>query len=413
MAQAVTIDDIRAAAEALAGQIPVTPTTPSTLLSARLGCRLILKLENLHHTGSFKERGALNKLRSLDADARRRGVVAASAGNHAQGVAHHATRLGIRSTIVMPRQTPFTKVSRTEGFGGRVVLCGDTLNHAQAHAESLATEQGLTMVHPFDDAAIIAGQGTVALELLAAAPDLDDIVVPIGGGGIIAGMAVAAKALKPEIRITGVEAALYPSMRDALDGSVGRYGGATIAEGIAVKQPGAITRALIAELVDEILLIDEPYLETAVHLLLTSQQLLAEGAGAAGIAAIMAAPERFAGRQVGVVITGGNIDARLVSSILMRGLVHDGRMVHLVVRIDDTPGALSQVTAIVGECGGNILEVDHHRLLLDVPVKRTDVDIVVETRSRDHVAVIKDRLAAAGFAVRPGGGIDLTETGSH
>ncbi len=401
----ITIDDIRTAANAIAGSIPVTPAISSSILSEQFGCQLTLKLENLHHTGSFKERGALNKLSGLSDDVRRKGVVAASAGNHAQGVAHHATLLGIPSTIVMPRQTPFTKVSRTEGFGGRVVLIGDNLSESQLHADGLVAEQGLTMVHPFDDAAIIAGQGTVGLELLAAAPDLDDIVVPIGGGGIISGIAVAAKAINPDIRITGVEAALYPSMSDALKGNTRDYGGPTLAEGIAVKKPGALTREIIGELVDDVLLVDEPILEEAVHLMLTSQRLLVEGAGAAGIAAIMQAPERFAGRRVGVVITGGNIDARLVSSILMRGLVHDGRLVHLVVRIDDTPGALSHVTGLIGQCGGNILEVDHNRMLLDVPVKRANVDVVVETRNSGHVDVIKAELAAAGFAVRQGGGI--------
>lgn len=400
-----TIDDIRAAASAIAGLIPVTPVTSSTFLSERLGCQLTLKLENLHHTGSFKERGALNKLRGLSDDAKRCGVVAASAGNHAQGVAFHATRLGIPSTIVMPQQTPFAKVSRTEGFGGRIVLFGDNVSESQAHCESLVAEQGLTMVHPFDDEAIIAGQGTVGLELLAAAPDLDDIVVPIGGGGIISGIAIAAKALKPDIRITGVQAALYPSMSDALKGIERDCGGPTIAEGIAVKKPGVLTREIIAELVDDIILVDEPVLEAAAHMLLMSQRLLVEGAGAAGIAAIMESPERFAGRRAGVVITGGNIDARLVSSLLMRGLVHDGRLVHLVVRIDDTPGALSRVTAIVGQCGGNILEVDHNRLMLEVPVKRANVDVVVETRNSDHVEVIKEQLAAAGFAVEQGGGV--------
>ena len=403
----VTVDDIRAAAAAIAGFIPVTPSIPSTFLSEFLGCHLTLKLENMHHTGSFKERGALNKLRGLSQDAKQRGVVAASAGNHAQGVAHHAKRLGIPSTIVMPQTTPFTKVSRTEGFGGRVVLFGESLSECQVHAESLAAEHGLTMVHPYDDAAIIAGQGTAGLELLAAAPDLDDIVVPIGGGGIISGIAIAAKAIKPEIRITGVEATMYPSMSEALRSVTHDYGGPTLAEGIAVKNPGVLTREIIGRLVDDIILVDEEMLESAVHLLLVSQRLLAEGAGAAGIAAIMQQRQRFAGRNVGVVITGGNIDSRIVSSILMRGLLHDGRLVHLVVRLDDRPGVLGQVTAVVGECGGNILEVEHHRLVLDVPVKRTDIDILIETRDRGHGVQIKDQLAAAGFDVELGSDVGL------
>jgi threonine dehydratase len=399
----LSIDDIRAAAEAIAGSVPVTPTVHSSFLSEQLGCRLFLKLENLHHTGSFKERGALNKLLGLSEEARRRGVVAASAGNHAQAVAHHATRLGIPSTIVMPQQTPFTKVARTEHFGARIVLFGASLSEAQAHAADLAAGHGLTPVHPYDDPAIAAGQGTVGLELMAAAPDLDDVVVPIGGGGLMAGVATAVRAVRPDVRITGVEAALYPSMSDVLKGVSRDYGGATLAEGIAVKQPGLMTREVVAGLVDDIVLVDEPALEAAVHLLLTFQRLLAEGAGAAAIAAVMAAPERFAGRRVGVVISGGNIDSRLVSSLLMRGLIHDGRLVHLVVAVDDTPGVLSRVTDVIGQCGGNILEVDHHRLVLDVPVKRADLGIVVETRDRAHVDVIRDRLTAAGFAVAIGG----------
>lgn len=407
----LSIDDIRAAVEAIAGSVPVTPTVPSSFLSEQLGCRLSLKLENLHHTGSFKERGALNKLLGLSDDAKHRGVVAASAGNHAQAVAYHATRLGIPSTIVMPQQTPFTKVARTERFGARIVLFGDSLSESQAHAEDLAAEHGLTLVHPYDDPAIAAGQGTVGLELMTAAPDLNDVVVPIGGGGLIAGVATAVKAVRPDVRITGVEAALYPSMSDALKGVSRDYGGPTLAEGIAVKQPGLLTREVVAELVDEIVLADETALEAAVHLLLTSQRLLAEGAGAAAIAAVMMAPERFAGRRVGAVISGGNIDSRLVSSVLMRGLVHDGRLVHLVVAVDDTPGVLSRVTDIIGQCGGNILEVDHHRLVLDVPVKRADLDIVVETRDRGHVDVIRDRLAAAGFVVAIGGMVPAA--GSH
>jgi threonine dehydratase len=405
----VSVDDIKTAAAALARFLPVTPSVPSTFLSEKLGCRLTLKLENLHHTGSFKERGALNKLLSLSDGAKALGVVAASAGNHAQGVAHHATRLGIPSTIVMPRTTPFTKVSRTEAFGGKVVLIGDNLSDCQAHADSLVEKQRLTMVHPYDDAAIIAGQGTAGLELLAAVPDLDDVVVPIGGGGIISGIAIAAKAIKPDIRITGVEAAMYPSMSDAIKGIKRDYGGPTLAEGIAVKQPGALTREIIADLVDDIILADEPILEEAVHMLLVSQRLVAEGAGAAGLAAIILAPQRFAGRRVGVIITGGNIDARLISSTLMRGLVHDGQLIHLNVRIDDRPGLLSQVTAIVGQCGGNILEVEHNRLVLDVPVKRTDIDLLIETRNREHGGIIRDQLAEAGFVVSMGGGLDLSK----
>jgi threonine dehydratase len=403
----ISVNDIEAAAAALTGFIPVTPAIPSTFLSEKLGCRLTLKLENLHHTGSFKERGALNKLRSLSDDAKARGVIAASAGNHAQGVAHHATRLGIPATIVMPQTTPFTKVSRTEGFGGRVVLTGESLNDSQAHAERLATEQGLTMIHPYDDAAIIIGQGTIGLELLAAVPDLDDIVVPIGGGGIISGIAIAAKALKPDIRITGVEAAMYPSMSDALKGITRNYGGPTLAEGIAVKTPGVLTREIIAELVDDIILADEPMLEEAARVLLVSQRLLAEGAGAAGVAAVMLQPQRFSGRRVGVVITGGNVDARLVSSILMRGLVHDGQLTEFIVQVDDTPGLLSRVTAIVGQFGGNILEVEHNRLVLNVPVKRADIDLLIETRNRDHAEVIRERLVNAGFVVTIGSALGV------
>jgi threonine dehydratase len=282
------------------------------------------------------------------------------------------------------------------------VLTGESLNDSQAHAERLATEQGLTMIHPYDDAAIIIGQGTAGLELLTAIPDLDDVVVPIGGGGIISGIAIAAKALKPDIRITGVEAAMYPSMSDALKGITRDYGGPTLAEGIAVKKPGVLTREIIAELVDDIILADEPMLEEAARVLLVSQRLLAEGAGAAGLAAVMLQPERFSGRRVGVVITGGNVDARLVSSILMRGLVHDGQLTEFIVQVDDTPGLLSRVTAIVGQFGGNILEVEHNRLVLNVPVKRADIDLLIETRNRDHAEVIRERLVNAGFVVATG-----------
>ncbi|MGP1396155.1 MAG: threonine ammonia-lyase [Inquilinaceae bacterium] len=397
MTDAVTVDHIRDAAAAIAAEVPVTPTVTATRLSARLGCRISLKLENLHHTGSFKERGALNKLRTLDDDQRRRGVVAMSAGNHAQAVAYHAARFGIPATIVMPRHTPFTKVASTEGFGASVVLIGDSLSEARAHAEHLADTAGLTLIHPYDDPAIIAGQGTIALEMLEVVPDLEDLVVPIGGGGLISGIAVAAKALKPDLRILGVEAALYPSMSDTLAGVTRTYHGATVAEGIAVKEPGRITRRIVRRLVDDIILADEPALERAVHLLLTDQKLLAEGAGAAALAAVMVDPARFTGRRVGLVICGGNIDSRMLSSILMRGLVRDGQLVRIRIEIEDAPGALSKVSRIIGETGGNIVEVIHQRLFFDVPVKRADLDVVLETRDRGHVSKIIEALAAGGF----------------
>lgn len=393
----ITLDDVRAAAESLAGEIPPTPTVSAPLLSAELGCRLHLKLENQQHTGSFKDRGALNKLKQLTPDERRRGVIAMSAGNHAQGVAYHATRLGIPATIVMPSITPFTKVARTESYGATVVLEGENLSDAQAHAEALAAEQNLTLIHPYDDPAIIAGQGTIALEMLAAAGDLDDLVVPIGGGGLIAGIAVAARALKPGIRITGVEAAAYPSMNDVLAGRAGSYGGSTLAEGIAVKKPGLITREIVRDLVDDIVLVDETALERAVHMLITVQKIVAEGAGAAGIAAVLSAPERFAGRNVGVVICGGNIDPRMIASILMRGLVRDSQLVRLRIRIDDRPGALGRLAAIIGRKGGNIVEVYHQRLMFEVPVKSIDVDVMVETKDRPHVEKIIAALEEDGF----------------
>lgn len=395
----VDIDDIRRAAEGLSGAVQHTPTVPAPRLSAQLGCRLSLKLECLQHTGSFKDRGARTKLASLPDEARRRGVVAASAGNHAQGVAFHANRLRIPATIVMPRFTPFTKVARTEAFGAKVVLHGDSLSESQAHAAALATDKGLTSIHPYDDPLIIAGQGTAGLELLEALPDLDDLVVPIGGGGLISGLAIAAKAHNPAIRVTGVEAARYPSMHDALAGIQRSYAGSTIAEGIAVKEPGKLTREIIAALVDDILVVEEDTLEAAVYQLLTCANVLGEGAGAAGLAGIMAHRERFAGRNVATVVCGGNIDPRLLSSVLLRGLMRDGRLARLSVQIEDAPGMLGRVAAIIGDCGGNIVEVHHHRLVYGVPAKRTDLEIVVETRDRSHISAIVERLTAAGFGV--------------
>ena len=396
----VTIDDIRAAAAALEGQVARTPIIPAPLLSGILGCELVLKLETLQRTGSFKDRGAYNKLRSLGKAERKRGVVAMSAGNHAQGVAYHATRLGIPSTIVMPTFTPFTKVAKTEGYGARVVLVGQTLDDSMGHARKLVDEEGLTLIHPYDDPYIIAGQGTAGLEILADVPDLDDIVVPIGGGGLISGIAIAARSIRPSVRITGVEAALYASMSDAVAGRTGIYGGATIAEGIAVKSPGVLTRQIIAELVDDIVSVEETVLEHGVHMLLTQQKLVAEGAGAAGIAGILANPERFAGRRVGVVVCGGNIDPRILASILMRGLVRNGQIARLRIEIEDSPGVLSRIAGIIGAIGGNIIETYHQRLFFQIPVKRADIDVVVETRDRAHVEVIIAKLTAEGYPAK-------------
>lgn len=393
----VTIDDIRAAAAALEGQVARTPVIPAPLLSGTLGCELFLKLETLQRTGSFKDRGAYNKLRSLGEDERKRGVVAMSAGNHAQGVAYHATRLGIPSTIVMPTFTPFTKVAKTEGYGAKVVLVGQTLDDSMGHARKLVDAEGLTLIHPYDDPYIIAGQGTAGLEILADVPDLDDLVVPIGGGGLISGIAIAARSINPSIRITGVEAALYASMSDAVAGRTGIYGGATIAEGIAVKSPGVLTRQIIAALVDDIVAVEETVLEQGVHQLMTQQKLVAEGAGAAGIAGILANPERFAGRRVGVVVCGGNIDPRILASILMRGLVRNGQLARLRIEIEDSPGVLSRIAGIIGATGGNIIETYHQRLFFQIPVKRADIDVVVETRDRAHVDVIIGKLMEGGY----------------
>ena len=396
----VTIDDIRTAAAALEGQVARTPIIPAPQLSGILGCELFLKLETLQRTGSFKDRGAYNKLRSLGEDERKRGVVAMSAGNHAQGVAYHATRLGIPSTIVMPTFTPFTKVAKTEGYGAKVVLVGQTLDDSMGHARKLVDAEGLTLIHPYDDPYIIAGQGTAGLEILADVPDLDDIVVPIGGGGLISGIAIAARSIRPEIRITGVEAALYASMSDAVAGRTGVYGGATIAEGIAVKSPGVLTRQVIAELIDDIVTVEETVLEQGVHQLLTQQKLVAEGAGAAGIAGILANPDLFKGRRVGVVVCGGNIDPRILSSILMRGLVRNGQLARLRIEIEDVPGVLSRISGIIGTTGGNIIETYHQRLFFQIPVKRADIDVVVETRDRAHVDVIIGKLLEGGFPAK-------------
>jgi threonine dehydratase len=396
----VSADDIRAAARLLEGEVVRTPLVPARRLGQMLGCELFLKLENLQYTGSFKDRGAFVKLKSLTAEQARNGVIAMSAGNHAQGVAYHAQRLGIPATIVMPEFAPFTKVERTKEFGARVVLLGDTLDASAVAAREIAEKENLTFVHPYDDPRIVAGQGTIGFEMLEDEPDLDTIVVPIGGGGIISGIATAAKSVKPGIRMLGVEADLFPSMYRAIHDLPPAAGGQTLADGIAVKNPGALTRAIIERLVDDIVLVDEPLIETAVHALVEQAKIVAEGAGAAGVAAIMKEPARFAGRRVGAVICGGNIDVRLLSWVLTRGMVRDGRLVRLRIGIIDRPGVLAQVTRLIGETGGNIIEVHHQRLFHDVPAKQADVDAVIETRNPEHVREIVAALQSGGFPTR-------------
>jgi len=397
MSLAVTLEDVRDAARRIEGRVERTPCVHSRTLSEICGAEIHLKLENLQYTGSFKDRGALVKLLSLGEEQRRRGVIAVSAGNHAQGVAHHAHALGIPATIVMPQTTPFTKVAHTERHGATVVQAGDTLSGAMERAREIESERGLTFVHPYDDPLVVSGQGTVALEMLEEWPQLDALVVPVGGGGLISGMAVAAKGAKSRIEVIGAETSLYPSMYEALHDRPPSSGGQTIAEGIAVKTPGEITRAICAELVDDILLLDEASIEAAVQMLIEIEKTVAEGAGAAALAAVRANPERLRGRRVGLVVSGGNIDSRLLASVLMRGLVRDGRMVRLRIEIPDQPGALARVAQTIGDAGGNIVEIYHQRLFHDVPVKRADLDVVIETIDRGHVDEIREALRAAGF----------------
>ena len=398
----VTLDDIRKAAEVIDGAVIRTPLVPAPRLSRRLGCELYLKLESLQYTGSFKDRGALVKLKTLSDEQAKRGVIAMSAGNHAQGVAYHAKRLGIPATIVMPEFAPFSKVEQTRKFGAKVLLTGDTLDASAVAAREIGEKEGLAFVHPFDDPLIVAGQGTVGLEIMADRPDLDDVIVPIGGGGIISGTATAMRALGSAARFFGVETALYPSMYQAIHNQPPTLGGQTLADGIAVKKPGELTKAIVQELVEEIFIVDEPAVETGVLMLIELQKVLAEGAGAASVAALLDEDvrARFAGRKVGLVITGGNIDVRLLSWVLTRGLVRDGRIVRLRIDIIDRPGVLAQVAKRIGDCGGNIIEVYHQRLFYDVPAKQAEVDAVVETRNEEHVGEIVANLRDGGFATR-------------
>lgn len=387
----LTIDDVRAAAARIEGAVVKTPLMRSITLSQITGADIWLKFENLQFTAAYKERGALNALLLLTEEERARGVIAASAGNHSQGLSYHGTRLGVPVTIVMPRTTPTVKVMQTESVGGTVVLHGETFDDAYAHARELEAERGLTFVHPFDDPAVAAGAGTVALEMLEAKPDFDCLVTPIGGGGLISGMATVARALDPEIEMVGVQAGLFPSMFSAFKNDPRECGGDTLAEGIAVKQPGAFTSQVIAERVDDILLVDEPALEKAVSLLLQIEKTVVEGAGAAGLAAVLSDPQRFAGKTLGLVLCGGNIDTRLLANVLLRDLARQGRLARLRVTLQDRPGALFKVMRLFDEHNVNIIEIYHQRIFTTLPAKGLITDIECEARDSDQV----DRLVAA------------------
>jgi threonine dehydratase len=393
----IELADIRAAAQRLQGQVLDTPCVESRTISQITGAHVFLKFENLQFTASFKERGACNKLAQLSDEEKQRGVIAMSAGNHAQGVAYHAHRLGLRAVIVMPRFTPGVKVERTRSFGPEVVLYGDTLDEARGHAIRLAAEQQLTFVHPYDDEAIVAGQGTVGIEMLQAVPDLDTLVVAVGGGGLIAGIAVAAKALKPGIEVIGVQTLRFPNMFNAVKHASLPQGGSTIAEGIAVGTPGKITQAIIEKYVDDLVLVDEGDIEQAIVMLLEIEKTLVEGAGAAGLAALLKHPDRFRGRKIGLVLGGGNIDPLLLAAIIERGMVRAGRLARVRVSARDVPGSLARITAIVSEAGANIDEVHHQRAFTMLAAQNVDIELVIQTRGREHIQAVLHALHAGGF----------------
>lgn len=397
--QPPTIDDIRAAAQRIAGAVVRTPMLKSQTLSDVIGTEVWLKFENLQFTAAYKERGALNKLLQLTPEERARGVIAASAGNHAQAVAYHGHRLGIPVTIVMPEPTPTIKVTQTEGHGAKVVLYGAMFDDAYARARELEAERGYVFVHPFDDPQIIAGAGTVGLEMLEEAPELDTLVVPIGGGGLMSGISTAARALKPAIELIGVEAELYPSMKCAHDGSNLPLGGDTLAEGIAVKEPGELTSRILKSLINDIVLVPERDIERAVAMLVGIEKTVVEGAGAAGLAALLAEPGRYAGKKVGVVLCGGNIDTHLLANVLVRDLVRCGRIARLRVAAQDRPGALAAITAKFHEAGVNIIEINHSRIFTRLPAKDTVIEVECEARDPESIDDVVKRLESAGFRV--------------
>jgi threonine dehydratase len=403
----VTLDDVEAARARVSGAIVDTDCDWSRTLSEILGCKTWLKFENQQFTASFKERGAINRLSALTAEERRRGVIAMSAGNHAQGVAYHANRLGIPTTIVMPVNTPTVKVMNTRRHGAEVILTGETVEEAALFAREHGAKQGLTFVHPYDDPLVIAGQGTLALEMLGTAPEIDTLIIPIGGGGLISGIGVAAKAIKPGIRLIGVQAALYPSMYNVIKGTSLPMRGDTLAEGIAVKAPGRITQTMVRELVDDIVLVTEPEIEHAVSLLINIEKTVVEGAGAAGLAAALKLRSELAGRCIGLVLCGGNIDTRLLASVLTRELAREGRLSQLTIDLVDRPGTLAKVANLLGEAGANIVEVYHQRVFSDLPAKGALLEVVIETRDRAHLDETVGKLRTAGMEVEvksnPGG----------
>jgi len=393
----LALADIRAAAERLHGQVLDTPCVPSRTLSAIAGCEVFLKFENLQFTASFKERGALNKIAQLSDTERARGVLAVSAGNHAQGVAYHAQRLGIPATIVMPRFAPAVKVERTRGFGATVVLEGDTFDDARAHGLRLAQERGLTLVHPYDDLDVAAGQGTLALEMLAQQPSLDTLVVAIGGGGMIGGIATAAKSLKPGMQVIGVQTERFPAVWNAVHDQQRDSAQATIADGIGVKVPGVLTVPLIKQHVDDVLLVGEDDIEQAILMLLEIEKTVVEGAGAVGLAALMKHRARFAGRKVGLVLSGGNIEPLVLAEIIQRGMVKSGRLARLRMDVRDVPGALADVATLLGKLGANIDEVQHQRAFSSLSVERAEIEVVVHTRGVAHIEEILAAMRGQGY----------------